>query len=206
MAQFGEVRVDFITYTTGVAPNEGTVTTSVSGLINSPTFSGVTVINTGVFSSGSAASPSITFTGDVDTGLFSAAANSVSFTLSGTERWRISGDGSVYTYSSGAIQVPTGTTAARPATALTGMLRYNTTSGQFEGYSASGWSQIAGGGGGTSDQPAGSGGDAVFFLNDQIVTTSYTFPSGKNGMSAGTITIQTGVTVVLGSGQNWVIV
>ena len=52
MAQFGEVRVDFITYTTGVAPNEGTVTTSVSGLINSPTFSGVTLISTGVFSSG----------------------------------------------------------------------------------------------------------------------------------------------------------
>jgi hypothetical protein len=204
MSQFGEVRVDFITYTTGVAPNEGTVTTSVSGLINSPTFSGVTVINTGVFSSGSAASPSITFTGDVDTGLFSAAANSVSFTLSGTERWRISGDGSVYTYSSGAVQVPTGTTSARPTNALTGMLRYNTTSGQFEGFSASGWSQIAGGG--ASDQPAGSGGNAVFFLNDQVVTASYTFPSGKNGMSAGTITIQTGVTVVLGSGQNWVIV
>ena len=206
MAQFGEVRVDFITYTTGVAPNEGTVTTSVSGLINSPTFSGVTLISTGVFSSGSAAAPSITFTGDIDTGFFTADENSVSVTLSGTEYWRISGEGSVYTYSSGAFQVPTGTTSARPTNALTGMLRYNTTSGQFEGYSASGWSQIAGGGGGGSDQPAGSGGDAVFFLNDQVVTTSYTFPSGKNGMSAGTITIETGVTVVLGSGQNWVIV
>ena len=44
MPQYGEVRVDFITYTTGVAPNEGNVTVPVSGLINTPTFSGDVVI------------------------------------------------------------------------------------------------------------------------------------------------------------------
>lgn len=93
MAQFGEVRVDFITYTTGVVPNEGTVTTSVSGLISS------------------------------------------------------------------------------------------------------------GGGGAT-----GSGGDRVFVLNQQTVTTSYTFPSGNNATSCGPITVNDGVEVIVGDNQNWSIV
>lgn len=92
MAQFGEVRVDFITYTTGVAPNEGTVTTSVSGIFSS-------------------------------------------------------------------------------------------------------------GGGAT-----GSGGDRVFVLNEQVVTTSYTFPSGNNATSCGPITINDGVEVIIGDDQNWAVV
>jgi cytoskeletal protein CcmA (bactofilin family) len=44
MTQYGQVRVDFITYTTGVAPNEANVTANVSGLFNSPTFSGNVLI------------------------------------------------------------------------------------------------------------------------------------------------------------------
>jgi len=42
--QYGEVRVDYITYTTGVSPNEGNATIYVSGLVNKPTFSGDVVI------------------------------------------------------------------------------------------------------------------------------------------------------------------
>ena len=42
--QYGEVRVDYITYTTGVSPNEGNATLYVSGLVNKPTFSGDVVI------------------------------------------------------------------------------------------------------------------------------------------------------------------
>ena len=40
------------------------------------------------------------------------------------------------------IQIPTGTSAERPATALEGMFRYNTDHKEFEGYSAEGWGQI----------------------------------------------------------------
>ena len=43
MAQYGEVRVDFITYTTGVSP-EANATITVSSLVNSPTFSGDVVV------------------------------------------------------------------------------------------------------------------------------------------------------------------
>lgn len=195
MAQFGEVRVDFITYTTGVAPSEGTVTTSVSGLVNSPSFSTVN------FASGSAAAPSITFTGDSDTGFFTDEANTVSLAASGVKWIMVSGDGSLYNYSSGALQVPTGTTAARPSTALTGMIRFNTSLVRYEGYKAGDWSEIGGGGGAT-----GSGGDQVFVLNEQVVTTSYTIPSGNNATSCGPITIDDGVEVIIGDDQNWAIV
>ena len=44
MPQFGEVRVDFVTFTTGVSPSEVNVTTSLSGLVRNPTFSGDVVV------------------------------------------------------------------------------------------------------------------------------------------------------------------
>jgi len=45
------------------------------------------------------------------------------------------------------IKVPSGTTAQRP-TGANGMLRYNSTDAQFEGYADGAWGAIAGGGGG----------------------------------------------------------
>jgi hypothetical protein len=51
----------------------------------------------------------------------------------------------------------------------------------------------------------GGGSNAVFYENDQIITTNYTITSGKNAMSTGTITINSGVTVTIPSGSRWVI-
>jgi hypothetical protein len=48
-----------------------------------------------------------------------------------------------------AVQMPAGTTAQRPGTPAAGMFRYNTTDGQFEGYTTE-WGAIAGSGGGGS--------------------------------------------------------
>lgn len=62
-------------------------------------------------------------------------------------------------------------------------------------------SWAAAGGGAT-----GGGSDKVFFENDQTVTTNYTITSNKNAMSAGPITINSGVTVTIPTGSNWVIV
>ena len=39
----------------------------------------------------------------------------------------------------GALQVPVGTTAEQPTTSVQGMLRYNTTLGQMEHYTATGY-------------------------------------------------------------------
>lgn len=52
----------------------------------------------------------------------------------------------------------------------------------------------------------GGGTDQVFYNNDQTVTTSYSIPSGKNAVTAGPVTINSGVTVTVTSGSNWVVV
>ena len=52
----------------------------------------------------------------------------------------------------------------------------------------------------------GGGGDQIFFLNDQNVTNNYAIPAGKNAMTAGPVTINSGVTVTIPSGASWVVV
>jgi hypothetical protein len=52
----------------------------------------------------------------------------------------------------------------------------------------------------------GGSNDQVFFENDQTVTTSYSITANKNAMSAGPITINSGVVVTVPSGSTWVIV
>ena len=52
----------------------------------------------------------------------------------------------------------------------------------------------------------GGGSDKVFWENDQTVTTSYTITSGKNAVTAGPISINSGVTVTVPSGSVWVVV
>lgn len=53
---------------------------------------------------------------------------------------------------------------------------------------------------------AGGGSDAVFYENDQVVTTDYTISTGKNAMTAGPITISTGVTVTVPDDSSWSII
>jgi len=52
----------------------------------------------------------------------------------------------------------------------------------------------------------GGGSDEIFWENGQNVTTNYTITNGKNAMSAGPITIDSGVTVTVGSGETWTVV
>ena len=97
----------------------------------------------------------------------------------------------------GSIAVPNGTTGQRPGSPAAGMIRYNSTSGTFEGYTSS-WGSIGGG-------ATGGGGDQVFIENELTVTTDYTLSTNKNALSTGPITINSGVTVTIPSGQRWVI-
>ena len=59
---------------------------------------------------------------------------------------------------------------------------------------------------GTAGGAAGGGTDDVFYENSQTVTTDYTISTNKNAMTAGPITINSGVTVTVPSGSSWVIV
>ena len=51
-----------------------------------------------------------------------------------------------------------------------------------------------------------SANDGIFWENDQAVSSAYTINNNKNAMSAGPITINSGVTVTVGTGENWTIV
>lgn len=141
----------------------------------SPTFTGTVTIPPGASISGYAplASPSFTgtasFAGDV--------------LLTGT----------------GQLDLPAGTTAQRTGSPTSGMIRFNTTLAQFEGYNGTAWGQLGGG-------ATGGGADTVFVENGQTVTTNYTLSTGKNAMSAGPVTVNSGVTVTIPSGASWVIV
>jgi len=97
----------------------------------------------------------------------------------------------------GAAKLSVGTTGQRP-TAVTGMVRYNTTTGKFEGYGATAWGALGGG-------ATGGGADQVFVENGQTVTTNYTLSTGFNAMSVGPITVNSGVSVSVPSGARWVI-
>ena len=110
---------------------------------------------------------------------------------------QISAAGNLILAGTGAVDVPVGTTAQR-ATASQGMMRYNTTLSSFEGYDGSNWGSIGGG-------ASGGGTDTIFYENGQTVATSYSITASTNAVSTGPITINTGVTVTIPSGSNWVV-
>jgi hypothetical protein len=58
---------------------------------------------------------------------------------------------------------------------------------------------------GPSGGATGAGGDAIFWENDQNVTTNYTISTNKNAMSAGPITVNSGVIVTVPSGSVWTV-
>jgi len=115
---------------------------------------------------------------------------------SDTNAMSISSAGLVSLTATNALKINVGTTAQRP-TAATGQIRYNSTLSQFEGY-GSAWGALGGG-------ATGGGTDTVFMENEDDVTTDYTITSGSNALSVGPITVATGVTVTVPTGNRWMI-
>jgi hypothetical protein len=166
-----------------------------------------------------ATAPSTTYAyqlwGDTTTGLLKQrnAANSAWVTIGtlGSTNWGLaplasptfSGTatfgGDVLLTGTGVLDLPVGTTAQRPGSPTSGMIRFNTTLSQFEGYNGTAWSAVGGG-------ATGGGADMVFLENGQTITTNYTLTTSKNAVSAGPVTINAGITVTVPSGASWVIV
>lgn len=63
-------------------------------------------------------------------------------------------------------------------------------------YTSGYWGQVGG----------GAQAQGVVYENGQTITANYTMTTGKNGISAGPITIDTGITVTIPDDSNWVIV
>ena len=80
--------------------------------------------------------------------------------------------------------LPIGVTADRPVSPVNGMVRYNSTTAGFEGYSAGAWGLI-GGGGTVSSITAGTG------LSGGTITTIGTIAITATGVTAGTYTYPT---------------
>lgn len=100
------------------------------------------------------------------------------------------------THSVGTVEGPW-TTATRPSSPVTGLVGFNTDLGKTETYNGSAW--VSSGG------ATGGGADDVFYENSQTVTANYTITSGKNAMSTGPITVNSGVTVTVPSGSVWIV-
>jgi hypothetical protein len=184
--------VNPLTYFTGtVVSSSATIT---GGSINGTAIGGSTAA-AGAFTT-LAASGNTTLTGDLavngNTTLGNASGDTITLnaaTATIPNNLTFSGTGT--------IRLPNGTTAERPSPTA-GMIRYNTTEASFEGYAAGAWGSIGGG-------ATGAGGDQVFYENELTVTTSYTLTTARNAMSTGPITINSGVTVTVPTGQRWVI-
>ena len=203
----------------------GTVDTLAEVLANGNTTGGTDIVVSAddviSMDNGTNALPSLTTTGDLNTGIYFPTADQVGVTAGGTQRLNVTttgitvtgvnaatsytGDGSTLTNvttktgTTGSSLVAAGTTAQRDGTPSAGMLRFNSTDTSFEGYDGSAWGSIGGG-------ASGGGSNAVFYENDQTVTANYTIPADKNAMSTGPITVNSGITVTVSDGARYVVI
>lgn len=102
---------------TGVTTSTGTgsVVLSTSPTLVTPTLGAASATSV-AYNLGAAATPSVTFTGDLNTGVFSPTADTVAISTGGTERLRVSSAGNVgiattnpiYPLSIGDVTAPTG--------------------------------------------------------------------------------------------------
>lgn len=145
----------------------------------------------------------------------------------------------------GALPLPTGTTAQQPASPTVGTVRYNSTSNEFEGYSGASpsWKSI-GGSALSNDTTTASNLYPVFAaatsgtaqnlytgnanllykpstgdlsavahistngitLNANTIATSYTIAATNNGLSAGPVSVNSGVTITVSTGSVWTVI
>lgn len=154
-------------------------------------------ITGGSISNATVSTANLTATGGVINGTIIGNSTAAAATVTTLNATVITATGDSSFTSTGALQIPVGTTAQQPAGA-NGKIRYNSTTGKYEGYSSTTWSSLGGG-------ATGGGTDEIFVQNGQTVTTTYAIPSGKNAMSTGPITINNGITVTVPSGSRWVV-
>jgi len=162
--------------------------------------------------SNSASTPALSFDGDPDLGLFRKASNVMGFSSGGTERLIMDANGltlqsqndlrfadsdsSHYVGFQAPSTVSSNQIWTLPATdaSVAGYALVSNGSGVLS------WAATGGAG------ATGGGTNEIFWENDQTITQNYTITNGKNAGSFGPVTIQSGVTVTIGSGETWTVV
>ena len=131
---------------------------------------------------------------DVGTGFLGLDTNGSDVRLTSGSNAKVMGyfekDGPVYLYNNGNLKLAT-TSSGISVTGTVAATSYTGDGSSLTGISAG---------------ATGGGSDQIFYENGQTVTTNYTITNGKNAMSAGPITINTGVTVTVGTGETWTVV
>jgi len=199
--------VDAITYFSGALVSSAATITG--GTINSTVIGGSTAA-AGTFTTLTSSSAAITGGTINGTSVGASTASTGRFTSLEATGNTILGDASGDTITAnagtmfvpnnlnfsgtGSIRLPNGTTIERPTPAV-GMIRYNTTTAGFEGYTTLGWGSIGGG--------AAAGG--AVYENKNSISANYTMSTNYNGESVGPLTIDSGVTVTIPSGSRWVV-
>ena len=99
------------------------------------------------------------------------------------------------TSATGSGVLPAGTTGQRDGSPSAGFMRFNTTDTSAEIYDGSAWSPV--GGGNTTDKG--------LYEHAHTISANYSITSGNNAMTAGPITINSGISVTIPTGSTWVI-
>lgn len=102
------------------------------------------------------------------------------------------------TSDTGAAALPHGPTSARPLAPEQGHIRVNDDLNKAEVFIGGAWGSVGGG-------ATGGGSDTVFQENSTVVTENYTVPAGKNAMTVGPLSINTGKAITVSSGQRLVV-
>ena len=174
---------------------------------------GTNVVDALSYFSGTVVSSAATITGGTinGTSIGASTASSGAFTTLSATGNTILGDASADTITSnagtlyvpnnlifsgtGSVTLPKGTTGQQP-TPVSGMIRYNTTTDSFEGYTTTfGWGAIGGG------NATATG----FWQNIQIIASNQAITVGYNASSVGPITINSGVTVTVPTSSTWLV-
>lgn len=101
-----------------------------------------------------------------------------------------------YTTTTGSVIITSGSEAQRDGSPSAGYFRFNTDSASFEGYDGTAWGAVGG----------GNSTDTGLWENSNTISANYTITTNNNAMSAGPITINSGVTVTVPSGSRWVVI
>ena len=156
--------------------------------------------------SNSASTPALSFDTDPDTGLFRKAANKIGLSAGGTEQMFFDSDGIT-------LQLQNNLRFAdSDSSHYIGFSATGTISSSFTltlpatDTPVAGYALVSNGSGTLSWGVAGGASQGIFWENDQTITSNYTITNGKNAGSFGPITIQSGVTVTVGSGETWTVV
>jgi len=99
------------------------------------------------------------------------------------------------TSATGSGVLPAGTTAQRDGSPSAGYLRWNTTDTSAEVYDGSAWAAVGGGNSTTEG----------LYEHANTIAANYSITAGNNALTAGPITINTGVSVTVPTGSTWVV-